>query len=177
MFSSRWSFYCADWQRRGEGVVADCASGTAPLFRCFTSWDSNWSLNAVIVHREASEEGTYCSVIHEGRRDAIVMITLCVPRADYATAQMAIWSKGLCHLPPPSPPPLKMWAPVLSCLQSALMLPMVCCLSPLLWAGRLRRYCSGWADRHHRAVSRLRSMASDGAFPVSKSPFGETSLC
>ena len=48
-----WSFYCADWKKPGAGVVADCASGSAPLFRCFTSWDSNWSLNAVMVHREA----------------------------------------------------------------------------------------------------------------------------
>ena len=47
-----WSFYCADWKKPGAGVVADCAAGSAPLFRCFTSWDSNWSLNAVMVHRE-----------------------------------------------------------------------------------------------------------------------------
>jgi len=52
-----WSFYCKTFQRPGS--VADCAVGSAAAltkglhFRCFTSWDSNWSLNAVLFDRFA----------------------------------------------------------------------------------------------------------------------------
>lgn len=50
-----WSFYCKDFVK--PDAVADCAVGlpdsdTRRLrFRCFTSWDSNWSLNAIMIDR------------------------------------------------------------------------------------------------------------------------------
>ena len=55
-----WSFYCKSFSKPDS--VADCAVGASgPIhntkglhFRCFTSWDSNWSLNAVLVDRLAS---------------------------------------------------------------------------------------------------------------------------
>lgn len=43
-----WSFYCRDFT---NNRVADCASFGASSMRCFSSWDSNWSLNAVLVDR------------------------------------------------------------------------------------------------------------------------------
>lgn len=50
-----WSFYCRDFAR--DGAVADCGStGGDGAVRCFTSWDSNWSLNAVLVDRVAALE-------------------------------------------------------------------------------------------------------------------------
>jgi len=51
-----WSFYCQKFKK--PQAVADCAVGNVALektngilYRCFTSWDSNWSLNAVIFDR------------------------------------------------------------------------------------------------------------------------------
>ena len=41
-----WSFYCRDFQ---NNRVADCASYAGSSMRCFSAWDSNWSLNAVLV--------------------------------------------------------------------------------------------------------------------------------
>ena len=55
-----WSFYCDrdefEPKVRSQGVrvddrMAECIG--APKYRCFTSWDSNWSLNAVMVRRDA----------------------------------------------------------------------------------------------------------------------------
>ena len=43
-----WSFYCRDFQ---NNRVADCASYAGSSMRCFSAWDSNWSLNAVLVDR------------------------------------------------------------------------------------------------------------------------------
>jgi len=56
------SFYCQDPKEEaqmGASTVADCVGGPSssqsqqPHFRCFSSRDSNWSLNAVMVHRRA----------------------------------------------------------------------------------------------------------------------------
>ncbi|KAJ1449393.1 hypothetical protein M885DRAFT_535804 [Pelagophyceae sp. CCMP2097] len=49
-----WSFYCPAFRR--NGAVDDCAAlgGDEAALRCFTSWDSNWSLNAVILDRHAA---------------------------------------------------------------------------------------------------------------------------
>lgn len=48
-----WSFYCPEFKRPGS--VADCATvAEKAATRCFTSWDSNWSLNAVLVDRKRS---------------------------------------------------------------------------------------------------------------------------
>jgi len=50
------SFYCDD-ANHPPSAVADCiSSGRSVRFRCFTSRDSNWSLNAVMVHRRAMLE-------------------------------------------------------------------------------------------------------------------------
>ena len=75
------SFYCdapSDTGKVPSGLVANCvgpsrqaaqlaarsaaiadertAASEPPRFKCFTSWDSNWSLNAVMVHRRAALE-------------------------------------------------------------------------------------------------------------------------
>jgi len=62
-----WSFYCREAGRAGakkagvdiDSRVAEClgkpGSGK-PVLRCFTSWDSNWTLNAVLVNRKAMLE-------------------------------------------------------------------------------------------------------------------------
>jgi hypothetical protein len=42
------AFYCRDHPNTGSSV-ADCLR--VPDFRCFTSWDSNWTLNAVMVKK------------------------------------------------------------------------------------------------------------------------------
>jgi hypothetical protein len=44
-----WSFYCP--RDDNKDLVSDCI--TSPRFRCFTSWDSNWSLNAVMIKRSS----------------------------------------------------------------------------------------------------------------------------
>lgn len=47
------SFYCRDHPGTSE-IVNDCTDweeGQVPAYRCFTSWDSNWSLNAVMVKK------------------------------------------------------------------------------------------------------------------------------
>ena len=49
-----WSFYCPEFSKPGS--VADCETGGDVKLRCFTSWDSNWSLNAVLVDRESALE-------------------------------------------------------------------------------------------------------------------------
>lgn len=53
-------YYCKDAPMR-KGRVEDCLKGTPnseaghrALFRCFTSEDANWSLNAAMVHRKRS---------------------------------------------------------------------------------------------------------------------------
>lgn len=43
-----YSFYCRGYPGT-DPYVADCLN--TPSFRCFTSWDSNWSLNAVMLKR------------------------------------------------------------------------------------------------------------------------------
>lgn len=61
-----WSFYCKDFSRPDN--VADCARGANGIhFRCFTSWDSNWSLNAVILDRQQTLE-TRWSIPQTGRQ-------------------------------------------------------------------------------------------------------------
>ena len=61
-----WSFYCdrteiePNIRKVGANLddrMADCLD--SPNFRCFTSWDSNWSLNAVIVRRDAMLRQTF----------------------------------------------------------------------------------------------------------------------
>ena len=52
------AFYCRDNKAFDtSGNVADCLE--APAFRCFTSWDSNWSLNAVMVRVRSMLGKTY----------------------------------------------------------------------------------------------------------------------
>ena len=48
-----YSFYCRENDgKAGRADVADCLKPEAPVaFRCFTSWDSNWTLNGVMVKR------------------------------------------------------------------------------------------------------------------------------
>lgn len=48
-----YAFYCKGHpvEAAASGSVSDCFSG--PNYRCFTSWDSNWSLNAVMVKRDS----------------------------------------------------------------------------------------------------------------------------
>ena len=43
-----WSFYCRNFQ---NNRVADCSAYEGSSIRCFSAWDSNWSLNAVLVDR------------------------------------------------------------------------------------------------------------------------------
>ena len=45
-----YSFYCKDHKQTGN-LVQDCFD--EPSFRCFTSWESNWSLNAVLVKKSS----------------------------------------------------------------------------------------------------------------------------
>ncbi len=45
-----YSFYCPGYKGT-EGLVAECLD--TPKFRCFTSHDSNWSVNAILVKRSA----------------------------------------------------------------------------------------------------------------------------
>ena len=42
------AFYCKDRQDTAEHV-SDCHID--PDYRCFSSWDSNWTLNAVLVKK------------------------------------------------------------------------------------------------------------------------------
>jgi hypothetical protein len=73
------SFYCAGFKGtdpyvadclEGEGALVSANDATAvnmgaasgkyvPRFRCFTSWDSNWSVNAVLVKRHSMLTRTY----------------------------------------------------------------------------------------------------------------------
>ena len=50
-----YSFYCP--RNDNEALVSDCFND--PRFRCFTSWDSNWSLNAVMIKRKTILEKKY----------------------------------------------------------------------------------------------------------------------
>eukprot|EP00607_Mallomonas_marina_P007973 CAMPEP_0182416986 /NCGR_PEP_ID=MMETSP1167-20130531/1416_1 /TAXON_ID=2988 /ORGANISM="Mallomonas Sp, Strain CCMP3275" /LENGTH=243 /DNA_ID=CAMNT_0024590231 /DNA_START=804 /DNA_END=1532 /DNA_ORIENTATION=+ len=43
-----YAFYC-EGHKGTEKIVTDCTM--TPRFRCFTSWDSNWTLNAVMVKK------------------------------------------------------------------------------------------------------------------------------
>lgn len=43
-----YAFYCPGWKGT-ERLVDDCTD--EPRFRCFSSWDSNWTLNAVLVKK------------------------------------------------------------------------------------------------------------------------------
>ena len=47
------SFYCRNQNQLGTSnqLVHDCFE--KPNFRCFTSWDSNWSLNAVMIKKSS----------------------------------------------------------------------------------------------------------------------------
>ena len=51
------SFYCP--RDDNKDLVSDCLPN--PRFRCFTSWDSNWSLNAVMIKRQSMLEKQYSS--------------------------------------------------------------------------------------------------------------------
>eukprot|EP01040_Poterioochromonas_malhamensis_P010861 gene10861-11838_t len=42
------AFYCKG-RRNSEPYVSDCSS--EPDYRCFTSWDTNWTLNAVLIKK------------------------------------------------------------------------------------------------------------------------------
>lgn len=64
-----WNFYCAGFQRAGrvadclargsnatlagDGTSAAAVGATPPGFRCYTSEDANWSLNAAMLNRLA----------------------------------------------------------------------------------------------------------------------------
>ena len=50
------AFYCRD-HPNSDSSVADCLR--VPDFRCFTSWDSNWSLNAVMVKKSSMLQKKY----------------------------------------------------------------------------------------------------------------------
>ena len=52
-----YSFYCP--RNDNQASVSDCFEN--PRFRCFTSWDSNWSLNAVMIKRKSILEKKYDS--------------------------------------------------------------------------------------------------------------------
>jgi hypothetical protein len=56
-----YSFYCKD-KKDTENSVSDCTSYPLPLYRCFTSYDSNWSLNAVMVKKSTMLNKKYKSV-------------------------------------------------------------------------------------------------------------------
>lgn len=56
-----YSFYCKD-KKDTENSVSDCTSDPLPLYRCFTSYDSNWSLNAVMVKKSTMLNKKYKSV-------------------------------------------------------------------------------------------------------------------
>jgi len=54
------AFYCPADTKKHTGLsrfMSQCLS--QPEFRCFTSWDSNWSLNAVLVKRSSMLEKKY----------------------------------------------------------------------------------------------------------------------
>jgi hypothetical protein len=55
------SFYCRENDgKAGHAQVADCLKPDAPVaYRCFTSWDSNWTLNGVMVKRASMLSKTY----------------------------------------------------------------------------------------------------------------------
>jgi len=50
------AFYCRDHPHTGSSV-ADCLR--VPDFRCFSSWDSNWTLNAVLVKKSSMLQKKY----------------------------------------------------------------------------------------------------------------------
>ena len=66
--SDRLSGYCQEFQR--TGTFADCVSdaGNRPFFRCFTSYDSNWSLNAAMFRRKAALEQVLYFGTNEGSK-------------------------------------------------------------------------------------------------------------
>ncbi|GMH57455.1 hypothetical protein TrRE_jg8933 [Triparma retinervis] len=53
---NHWSFYCDNYSSLpgGKDMVSKCLE--EPEYRCYTSFDSNWSLNAVMVKRETMME-------------------------------------------------------------------------------------------------------------------------
>ncbi|KAH8050495.1 hypothetical protein JL720_15351 [Aureococcus anophagefferens] len=79
-----WSFYCPEFSKPGS--VADCETGGDVTLRCFTSWDSNWSLNAVLVDRESALEKKW----KYARKGAAGKFGLGLALAQYAAAT---WQK------------------------------------------------------------------------------------
>ena len=49
---NHWSFYCDNFNSlpNAQNMIAQCLD--VPKYRCHTSYDTNWSLNAVMVKRE-----------------------------------------------------------------------------------------------------------------------------
>lgn len=63
------AFYCPSDTQVHTGLdkhMSTCLTG--PEFRCFTSWDSNWSLNAILVKRDAMLTKQYPSDSGAGGR-------------------------------------------------------------------------------------------------------------
>jgi len=52
---NHWSYYCDNFE--GLDGVSECITTPGPKYRCHTSYNSNWSLNAVIVKREVMLHG------------------------------------------------------------------------------------------------------------------------
>ena len=53
---NHWSFYCENYMNlpNAENMIAQCVE--EPEYRCHTSFDTNWSLNAVMVKRSTMLE-------------------------------------------------------------------------------------------------------------------------
>jgi len=64
------SFYCRT--KNDETDVSDCLYD--PSFRCFTSWDSNWSLNAVMVKKSDMLRIKYTKEEKDGEKGQMLSI-------------------------------------------------------------------------------------------------------
>jgi len=71
-----------------------------PKYRCFTSWDSNWSLNAILVKRESMLNKEYNT--KEGRKSIGQIALGCSQRQDAFEMNMAFhhvwmqWRVPMC---------------------------------------------------------------------------------
>jgi hypothetical protein len=54
-----YAFYCREERKDANGQVSDCFE--EPDFRCFTSYDTNWTLNAVMVKRSTMLNTKYAA--------------------------------------------------------------------------------------------------------------------
>lgn len=67
----RFAFYCRGRKDTAQSV-SDCLE--SPDYRCFTSWDSNWTLNAVMVKKSTIMGRRYD--VGEGKKMSIAEIGL-----------------------------------------------------------------------------------------------------